>query len=85
MTRRPLPSALDLTRPQHSGWACVWCGKSLLETGGTSAGIARGSLGAHVLDIEVYACPDCAPALTNSRRQLGTPAADGRGCPTSSP
>ncbi|GGN59892.1 hypothetical protein GCM10011579_024470 [Streptomyces albiflavescens] len=55
---RQLPSALALTRPQYSGWACVWCGKRL-SSGAVSAGIARGSCGAHVLDIEVYACPDC--------------------------
>ncbi|MGP4084193.1 hypothetical protein [Streptomyces sp. KR55] len=50
-----LPSALDLTRAQYSGWACCWCGRRLTE-GGVSAGIARGRSGAHVLDIEVYAC-----------------------------
>ncbi|MGP4089549.1 hypothetical protein [Streptomyces sp. KR55] len=58
-----LPSALDLTRAQYSGWACCWCGKSLVDvTGAVSAGVSRGRDGAHVLDIEVYACPDCAIA-----------------------
>ena len=64
---RPLPSACSLTRAQYSGWACCWCGSSLLHSGGTSAGIARGSSGAHVLDVEVYACPNCAAAVTISR------------------
>jgi len=55
---RALPPASSLTRAQHDGHACVWCGKKLWQ-GATSAGIARGRSGAHVLDIEVYACPDC--------------------------
>ncbi|MGW3724132.1 hypothetical protein [Streptomyces sp. NPDC000851] len=45
-----------MTQAQYSGWACCWCGRSLRE-GGVSAGIARGRIAAHVLDIEVYACP----------------------------
>ena len=58
MTDRPLPSARDLTGAQHDGHACVWCGKPL-RRGAVSAGIARGKSGAHVLDVEVFACPDC--------------------------
>ena len=53
------PPATDLTRAQYDGWACCWCGGSLWE-GARSAGVARGSVGAHVLDIEVYECgPRC--------------------------
>jgi hypothetical protein len=59
MTRRKLPPARDLTRAQHDGRACVWCGIPLWK-GAKSAGIARGSLGVHVLDVEVFACaPHC--------------------------
>lgn len=54
-----LPSALDLTRAQYSGWACVWCGATL-QNGATPAGRACGSSGAHVLDVDVYQCPTCA-------------------------
>jgi hypothetical protein len=49
-----------LRRDVYSGWACIWCGKSLLNVLGVSAGIARGRAGTYVLDTEVYACPDCA-------------------------
>ncbi|GGK65513.1 hypothetical protein [Streptomyces flaveus] len=59
MTARPLPSATDLTRAQYDGRACVWCGKPLWRNA-VSAGIARGKIGAVVLDIVVYACPLCA-------------------------
>jgi hypothetical protein len=58
VTTPPLPAARDLTRAQHDGHACVWCGKPLWR-GAVSAGIARGRSGAHTLDVEVYACPDC--------------------------
>jgi hypothetical protein len=51
-----LPSALDLTPAQYSGWACCLCGASL-RNGGAPAGRARGSIGAHVLDVDVYRCP----------------------------
>lgn len=55
-----LPAAEELTFRQHQGWACVWCGKSLwTEQGGVSVGRAQGENG---FSIEVYACPDCAPA-----------------------
>ncbi len=54
-----LPSALELTRSQYSGWACVWCGASLAR-GGVSVGRVQGSIGAHDLSVEVYACSlDC--------------------------
>lgn len=59
MTGRPLPSALDLNRRQFDGWACVWCDATLTK-GAVSAGRATGQLGAHNLDIEVYACALCA-------------------------
>lgn len=69
MTARPLPSALELTRPQFDGWACVWC-RTPLGKGAVSAGRATGSVGAHSLDIEVYACPSCiiAPKTAPDRR-----------------
>ncbi|MBE8471061.1 hypothetical protein [Streptomyces justiciae] len=57
------PPANELGYAAYSGWACCWCGKSLLGMRGTvSAGISRGRQGAHVLDMEVYCCPDCAAA-----------------------
>lgn len=60
---RALPAANALTKAQHDGWACVWCGKKL-GRGAASAGITRGRAGAHILDIEVYACPDCTETPT---------------------
>lgn len=51
------PPAADLNAEQYSGRACCWCGKPLWR-GAVSAGISRGQVGAVVLDIEVYACPD---------------------------
>lgn len=60
MSRRPvLPPVEDLTYWQSAGWACVWC-KVRLTSEAVSAGTARGSQRAHVLDVEVFACPDCA-------------------------
>ena len=59
MTAQSLPSVHSLTKAQHDGHACVWCGKRLRH-GAVSAGIARGRAGAHVLNVEVFACPDCA-------------------------
>ncbi|MFF3873258.1 hypothetical protein [Streptomyces sp. NPDC001978] len=53
------PPTSDLSYEQYAGRACCWCGKQL-QHGAVSAGIARGRMGAHVLDVEVYACPDCA-------------------------
>jgi hypothetical protein len=63
VTGLELPSALDLTRPQFDGWACVWCGIPLMGMEGvTSAGRAEGRMGAHDMSVEVYACPACAIA-----------------------
>jgi len=60
MTWKPEPRPVDeLNYEQYSGRACCWCGKPLWR-GAVSAGISRGSSGAHVLDSEVFACPDCA-------------------------
>lgn len=56
-----LPPVEQLTHGQYNGRACVWCGTTL-TVGAVSAGIARGSSGAHILDTEVWACPDCAAA-----------------------
>ncbi|MEU4498894.1 hypothetical protein AB0F96_37000 [Streptomyces sp. NPDC023998] len=53
-----LPAAGDLSWEQYSGRACVWCDRPITR-GGRSVGIARGRMGAHVLDIEVYAGPCC--------------------------
>ncbi|MGI3229974.1 hypothetical protein ACRJ4B_45825 [Streptomyces sp. GTA36] len=57
MRKLPAPPPVDkLGYEQYSGRACCWCGTPLMH-GAVSAGISRGSQGAHVLDIEVYACP----------------------------
>lgn len=58
-----LPPVEDLTYWQSAGWACVWC-EVRLTSNAVSAGIARGSSGAHVLDCEVFACPSCADGHT---------------------
>ncbi|MFF0226319.1 hypothetical protein [Streptomyces sp. NPDC004629] len=72
--RHEPPPVASLTYAQYSGWACCWCGKSLLKvTGAVSAGVARGRDGAHVLDIEVYACPDCAPPAPGAPRHTPAP------------
>lgn len=63
------PPVRQLTKAQYDGWACCWCGKSLLDCGGTSVGVSRGQQGAVVLDIEVYACPSCAVAPRVKTRQ----------------
>lgn len=56
-TSRQIPSALDLTHAQRSGWACVWCGASLAQApDAVLVGKTRGSLGTHVLDGDVYGC-----------------------------
>lgn len=60
-TRVELPPVEQLSYGQYNGTACVWC-STKLTTGAVSAGIARGQSGAHILDTEVFACPDCAPA-----------------------
>lgn len=65
MSAPALPSTSDLSYWQYKGWDCVWCGKRL-TVGAVSAGIARGSSGAHVFDTKVWACPDCALTATPS-------------------
>ena len=63
MTRRrrlsmlPPPPATELDAEQYSGRACCWC-RTPLWRGAVSAGISRGKVGAIVLDVEVFACPD---------------------------
>ncbi|KMS77714.1 hypothetical protein ACH49_19710 [Streptomyces leeuwenhoekii] len=58
------PPYRDLTYQQRAGWACCWCGTSLLRAGGVPAGRARGRSGTHVLDVDVYACPTpCRPSM----------------------
>ncbi len=54
MTARILPDAWDLPRPRYSGWACVWCGASLMA-GGQSAGRAESSKGPEY-GVEVFEC-----------------------------
>lgn len=66
--RPKLPSALELSRAQFDGWACVFCRRQLGK-GAVSAGRAKGHVGAHDLSIEVYACPACAVALGISTRK----------------
>ncbi|MFS8200464.1 hypothetical protein ACLVWQ_17480 (plasmid) [Streptomyces sp. CWNU-52B] len=59
MRRLPAPPpAAELGGEQYAGRACCYC-RTKLTSGAMSAGISRGRLGVHVLDIEVYACPDC--------------------------
>lgn len=71
-----LPDAARLPRAVYSGWACVWCGASLLP-GGAPAGRARGQIGAVRLDVDVYQClpgrgcaatVESAPTTEGSRR-----------------
>jgi hypothetical protein len=79
--RRPKPPPVtELTKAQHDGWACCWCGMSLLKQGGRSAGRAEGSAGAHDLSVEVYECgPRCPerPAPGRIPRLLPQPGASG--------
>jgi hypothetical protein len=56
-TRIELPPVEQLSYGQYNGLSCVWCGTKL-TTGAVSAGTARGQMGAHILDTEVYACPE---------------------------
>ena len=74
MTARPAPpSARDLSRAQYDGWACCWCATSLLHIRARSAGIARGTVGAIVLDTEVYECgPHCPERPRPPRRHTPT-------------
>jgi hypothetical protein len=67
VTRTQPPPTSELTYEQYSGRACCWCAKKL-SRGAVSAGISKGSVGAHRQDIEVYACPDCAHAPTTRTR-----------------
>jgi hypothetical protein len=53
----PLPSAYGLTWDQTAGRACVSCGKPL-TTGAVPRGRVQGNHGAHVLNFEVWSCPD---------------------------
>lgn len=62
------PPVQELNRAQYDGWACCWCAKELWS-GAVSAGISRGQQGAVVLDIEVYACAECAVAPRIKTRQ----------------
>ena len=65
-----LPPAMELSRAQFDGWACVYCAATL-DKGAVSAGRAEGRVGAHDLSIEVYACSGCAVALGISTRKEG--------------
>lgn len=62
------PPPTELTYRQYQGWHCCWCSASLMS-GGFSAGISRGGVGAHKLDVEVYACQRC--TASRRRRQRG--------------
>ncbi|WP_432136849.1 hypothetical protein [Streptomyces sp. bgisy154] len=55
MTRQ-LPDAATLPRAVYSGWACVWCGSSLMNVLAERAGRARAQGRPH-LDVDVYQCP----------------------------
>ena len=71
MSRRPdPPRATELGYEAYSGRACCWCGKPLRH-GAVSAGISRGRIGAVVLDVEVYACPDHANGPTPEPNRRG--------------
>ncbi|MER6064816.1 hypothetical protein ABT167_27315 [Streptomyces sp. NPDC001792] len=59
-----------MSRAVYSGWACVWCGASL-QRGGEPAGRARGSVGAHVLDVDVYQCLPGAGCSSLRSKQTG--------------
>lgn len=54
---RPIPPIEELAPGVDRGWNCVWCGKRL-DVGAVVAGWSRGRSGAHVLDCEVWACPN---------------------------
>ncbi|MFJ9754986.1 hypothetical protein [Streptomyces sp. NPDC101149] len=72
MTWPTPPPTSELTAEQYAGRACCWCGIPLWR-GAVSAGTSQGRMGAHVLDVEVYACPGCAngppPSQTPVRDQ----------------
>ncbi|GGW29422.1 hypothetical protein [Streptomyces xantholiticus] len=52
----PIPPAADLSWEAYAGRACYACEKQL-TVGAVLVGRAVGRMGAHVLDIDVYACP----------------------------
>lgn len=52
----PIPPVEDLTWEQSAGRACYACGRPLMH-GAISGGWAVGRLGAHALNVEVWACP----------------------------
>ncbi|MGW6457019.1 hypothetical protein ACWF94_14050 [Streptomyces sp. NPDC055078] len=56
----PVPPVADLTSDQAMGRTCYACGQ-LLTSGAVHAGRARGRSGEHVLDAELWACPDPCP------------------------
>ncbi len=67
----------QLTYRQYQGWDCCWCSASL-RNDGVSAGVSRGAVGAHKLDVEVYACQPCTASrsplqgIAGSRGRRGT-------------
>ncbi|MEV0183796.1 hypothetical protein AB0I54_31610 [Streptomyces sp. NPDC050625] len=73
MTRGTLPHPRNLTHRQYTGWACVWCGTSLMDVKARPAGRAVGSIGAVVMDVDVYECAagGCAE-LRAENEQTGT-------------
>ncbi|MFH9816126.1 hypothetical protein [Streptomyces sp. NPDC017230] len=75
MSARTLPDASRLSRAVYSGWACVWCSASLAR-GGVPAGRARGQIGAHRMDVDVY---QCRPGTgCHARRRQPTSTTEGR-------
>jgi hypothetical protein len=68
MARVELPPVEQLSSGQYRGLNCVWCAVKL-TTGAVSAGTARGQSGAHILDTEVWSCPNCASAPAPAREQ----------------
>lgn len=54
-----VPPATDLNRRQYDGYACAFCGVSLVE-GAVPAGRATGWIGAYDMSVDVYACRPCA-------------------------
>lgn len=66
----PIPAAGDLSWEAYAGRACYACGKRL-TTGAIHVGRAVGHSGVHVLDTDVYACPDRRPAVSSGRAVSG--------------
>ncbi|WP_332758262.1 hypothetical protein [Streptomyces sp. MT206] len=55
---KPLPhSVSELSHGQLLGRECVSCGRQL-TTGAVPRGVVPGRQGVHVLDAEVWSCPD---------------------------